>query len=139
MAENPQKPQRPRPLSPFTTIFRWPVTMATSITHRVTGIGLAMGTVLLAWWLIAIASGPESYATVTSLAASWIGQIVLFGFAWSLAYHLLNGIRQLAWDMGYGFDVKTANQTSWLVIVLSVLLAAAAFALAYTGHGGYIA
>lgn len=139
MAENPQKPQRPRPLSPFTTIFRWPVTMATSITHRVTGIGLAMGTVLLAWWLIAIASGPESYATVTSLAASWIGQIVLFGFAWSLAYHLLNGIRHLAWDMGYGFDVKTANQTSWLVIVLSVLLAAAAFALAYTGHGGYIA
>jgi succinate dehydrogenase / fumarate reductase cytochrome b subunit len=139
MAENPQKPQRPRPLSPFTTIYRWPVTMATSITHRVTGIGLALGTILLAWWLIAVASGPEAYGMFTGLVASWIGQIVLFGFAWSLAYHLLNGIRHLAWDTGYGFDVKTAEKTSWLVIVLSVLLAAGAFALAYTGHGGYIA
>jgi succinate dehydrogenase / fumarate reductase cytochrome b subunit len=139
MAENPQKPRRPRPLSPFTTIYRWPVTMATSITHRVTGIGLAIGTMLLAWWLIAIASGPEAYRTFMSLAASWVGQVVLFGFAWSLAYHLLNGIRHLAWDTGYGFDVKTADKTGWLVIVLSVLLAAAAFALAYSGHGGYIA
>ena len=139
MAESPQKPQRLRPLSPFTTIYRWPVTMATSIAHRVTGIGLAMGTVLLAWWLVAIASGPEAYRTFTDLAASWIGQIVLFGFAWSLAYHLMNGIRHLAWDTGYGFDVKTANSTSWIVIVLSLLLAIGAFALAYTGHGGYIA
>jgi len=139
MAENTQKPQRQRPLSPFTTIYRWPVTMATSITHRATGIGLAMGTVLLAWWLIAIASGPEAYQTFIGLAASWIGQVLLFGFSWSLAYHLLNGIRHLAWDTGYGFDVKTADRTGWLVIVLSVLLAAGAFALAYTGHGGYIA
>ena len=139
MAESPQKPQRPRPLSPFTTIYRWPVTMATSIAHRITGVGLAIGTVLLAWWLVAIASGPEAYRTFTDLAASWIGQIVLFGFAWSLAYHLMNGIRHLAWDTGYGFDVKTATRTSWLVIVLSLLLAIGAFALAYTGHGGYIA
>ena len=139
MAESPQKPQRLRPLSPFTTIYRWPVTMATSIAHRITGVGLAIGTVLLAWWLVAIASGPEAYRTFTDLAASWIGQIVLFGFAWSLAYHLMNGIRHLAWDTGYGFDVKTANSTSWIVIVLSLLLAIGAFALAYTGHGGYIA
>jgi succinate dehydrogenase / fumarate reductase cytochrome b subunit len=139
MAENPQKPRRNRPLSPFTTIYRWPVTMATSITHRVTGIGLAIGTVLLAWWLIAVASGPEAYQAFTGLAASWIGQVVLFGFAWSLAYHLLNGIRHLAWDMGFGFEIPTAEKTSWLVIVLSVLLAVGAFALAYTGHGGYIA
>lgn len=139
MAENTQTAPRPRPLSPHMTIYRWPVTMATSITHRVTGIGLAFGTILLAWWLVAIASGPEAYQTFASLAGSWFGQLVLLGFTWALAYHLLNGIRHLAWDMGYGFDVKTANQTSWLVIVLSVLLAAAAFALAYTGHGGYIA
>jgi len=139
MAESLQKPQRPRPLSPFTTIYRWPVTMATSIAQRITGVGLAIGTVLLAWWLVAIASGPEAYRTFTDLAASWIGQIVLFGFAWSLAYHLMNGIRHLAWDTGYGFDVKTANRTSWIVIVLSLLLAIGAFALAYTGHVGYIA
>jgi succinate dehydrogenase / fumarate reductase cytochrome b subunit len=119
------------------TIYRWPVTMATSITHRMTGIALSMGTLLLAWWLIAAASGPEAYATFTHLAASWIGQIVLFGFTWSLAFHLLNGIRHLAWDMGYGFAVPTANRTGWLVIVLSVILAAGAYALAYTGHAGF--
>jgi succinate dehydrogenase / fumarate reductase cytochrome b subunit len=137
MAENPQKAARQRPLSPFVTIYRWPVTMATSIIHRVTGTGLALGTVALAWWLIAIASGPETYQTFTSVASSWIGQIALFGFAWSLAYHLLNGIRHLAWDTGYGFNVKTADATGWLVIVLSVLLAVGVFALAYTGHGGF--
>jgi succinate dehydrogenase / fumarate reductase cytochrome b subunit len=139
MAENLQMPQRPRPLSPFTTIYRWPVTMATSIAHRVTGVGLAMGTVLLAWWLVAIAGGPETYQTFTKFGVSWIGQVVLFGFALSLFYHLLNGIRHLAWDMGYGFDVGTADMTGWLVIILSILAAVAAFALAYTGHGGYIA
>ena len=136
MAENPQKPQRPRPLSPFLTIYRWPVTMATSITHRVTGIGLALGSVVLAWWLVAIASGPETYAAFNALAGSWIGLIALFGFAWSLAYHLLNGIRHLAWDTGYGFNVKTADATGWFVIILSVLLAIGVFAFAYLGHGG---
>jgi len=139
MAENPQKQRRPRPLSPFTTIYRWPVTMATSITHRVTGIGLALGTMLLAWWLIAVASGPEAYQMFMGVAASWIGQFVLFGFAWALSYHLLNGIRHLAWDSGYGFDVKIADKTGWLVIALSLLFAIGAFVLAYSGHGGYIA
>jgi succinate dehydrogenase / fumarate reductase cytochrome b subunit len=137
MAENPQKAARPRPLSPFVTIYRWPVTMATSIAHRVTGVGLALGTMVLAWWLIAIASGPEAYQSFNTVAASWIGQIGLFGFAWSLAYHFLNGIRHLAWDTGYGFDIKTADATGWLVIVLSVVLTVGAFALVYTGHGGF--
>jgi succinate dehydrogenase / fumarate reductase, cytochrome b subunit len=128
---------RARPLSPHMTIYRWPVSMATSITHRLTGIALSMGTLLLAWWLIAAASGLEAYHTFSQVAASWPGQVVLFGFTWSLAFHLLNGIRHLAWDMGYGFDVPTANRTGWMVIVLSVLLAVGAFALAYTGHGGF--
>jgi len=136
MAENPQKAARPRPLSPFVTIYRWPVTMATSFTHRVTGIGLAFGSAVLAWWLVSIASGPEAYNTFNMVAASWIGQIALFGFAWSLAYHLLNGIRHLAWDTGYGFNVKTADATGWLVIILSVLLAIGVFAYVYLGHGG---
>lgn len=130
---------RARPLSPHMTIYRWPVTMATSITHRLTGIAMSVGTLVLAWWLIAAASGPEAYATFSHLAGSWIGLIVLFGFTWSLAFHLLNGIRHLAWDMGYGFGVSTAKMTGWLVIVLSVLLAAGVFALAYTGHAGYSA
>jgi succinate dehydrogenase / fumarate reductase cytochrome b subunit len=128
---------RQRPLSPHLTIYRWPVTMATSIIHRVTGVGLSAGTLFLAWWLIAAASGPEAYQTFARIAASPIGEFVLFGFTWALAFHLLNGIRHLAWDMGYGFDVPTALSVSWLVIVLSVLLAVAAFAAAYLGHGGF--
>ena len=130
---------RARPLSPHMTIYRWPVTMATSITHRMTGIAMSIGTLVLAWWLIAAASGPEAYATFSHLAGSWIGRIVLFGFTWSLAFHLLNGIRHLAWDMGYGFSIPTARMTGWLVIILSVLLAVAVFALAYTDHAGYSA
>jgi succinate dehydrogenase / fumarate reductase cytochrome b subunit len=130
---------RARPLSPHMTIYRWPVTMATSITHRMTGIAMSIGTLVLAWWLIAAASGPEAYATFSHLAGSWIGRIVLFGFTWSLAFHLLNGIRHLAWDMGYGFSIPTAKMTGWLVIILSVLLAVATFALACTGHAGYSA
>jgi succinate dehydrogenase / fumarate reductase cytochrome b subunit len=130
---------RARPLSPHMTIYRWPVTMATSITHRMTGIAMSVGTLVLAWWLIAAASGLEAYATFSHLAGSLIGRIVLFGFTWSLAFHLLNGIRHLAWDMGYGFSIPTAKMTGWLVIVLSVLLTVAVFALVYTGHAGYSA
>jgi len=122
----------PRPLSPHLQIYRWPVTMMTSITHRATGVALAAGTVLLAWWLIAIATGPDAYAMVRTAAASPIGLIVIFGFIWSLAFHLLNGIRHLAWDVGLGFAVPTAVRTGVLVIVLSILLAVGVFA---TGYG----
>jgi succinate dehydrogenase / fumarate reductase cytochrome b subunit len=138
MAENPHAAgQRPRPLSPFLTIYRWPVTMATSIIHRLTGIALSAGTLLLAWWLFAAANGPEAYQKFQDLAVTPLGQIVLFGFVWALAYHLLNGIRHLAWDMGFGFAVPTANKTGVLVIVLSVFLAIGAFALTYAGKAGY--
>lgn len=126
-----------RPLSPFLTIFRWPVTMATSIVHRMTGVALAAGTLIVAWWLISAASGPDAYETFTNVAMTPIGQIVLFGFVWSLAYHLVNGIRHLAWDIGYGFEVPMANKTGILVFVLSFLLAGGAFVLAWLGKGGY--
>lgn len=138
MAENQQAASiRPRPLSPHLTIYRWPVTMVTSITHRIAGMGLSLGSVALAWWLIAIASGPEAYQNFCAIASSWLGQLVLFGLTWTLAFHLLNGVRHLAWDMGFGFAVPTADATSWAVIVFSVLLACAAFALAYAGLGGF--
>jgi succinate dehydrogenase / fumarate reductase cytochrome b subunit len=134
MAENPRTA---RPLSPFVTIYRWQVTMAASITHRVTGVALAAGTVLLAWWLIAAASGPESYALFQKAAANPVGWVVLFGFVWSLLFHFLNGIRHLAWDLGYGFAVPTANRTGVLVYALSVLLAIGIFAWAFH-HAGIV-
>ena len=136
MADTPQKVAS-RPLSPHLGIYRWPVTMATSIVHRMTGVALAGGTLLVAWWLIAAASGPEAYDFFNGGVTSLLGQLVLFGFVWSLAYHLVNGIRHLAWDFGYGFALKTADRTGILSFVVSLLLAAGAFALAYLGKGGY--
>jgi succinate dehydrogenase / fumarate reductase cytochrome b subunit len=126
-----------RPLSPHLGIYRWPVTMATSIVHRATGLALSAGTILLCWWLIAVASGPQAFNAFAGLTATPLGQLVLFGFVWSLCYHLLNGVRHLAWDLGYGFAVSTATRTGVVVIVSSAVLAVVVFALAYTGHGGY--
>lgn len=137
MADTPQKVVSSRPLSPFLTIFRWPITMATSIVHRMTGVALAGGTLIVAWWLIAASSGPETFDNFNQVITTPLGQIVLFGFVWSLAYHLVNGIRHLAWDFGYGFAVPTANKTGILVFVLSLVLAGGAFALAWLGRGGY--
>jgi succinate dehydrogenase / fumarate reductase cytochrome b subunit len=134
MADAPHSPgpsPRPygRPLSPHIQIYRWPITMAASITHRATGMALAAGTLLLSWWLIAAASGPDAYAIFAAAAGNPVGEMVLFGFLWSLAFHLLNGIRHLAWDVGYGFKVPTAKLTAVMVYVASLLLAVGAFAV----------
>ncbi|WP_341702309.1 succinate dehydrogenase, cytochrome b556 subunit [Ferrovibrio sp.] len=120
-----------RPLSPHLQIYRWPVTMATSILHRATGIGLSAGTLLLAWWLLAAAAGPDYYAFVQMVLGSWFGRLVLFGFTWALFYHMLSGIRHLVWDTGRGFTLPVANRSSWLVIGGSVLLTVIAWILAY--------
>lgn len=139
MADNPQTPPvRERPLSPFLTIYKWPVTMATSITHRATGIAISAGMVLIAWGLIALASGPELYQPFLNALANPIGLIVLFGLLWSLIYHFLNGIRHLAWDLGYGFAVPAANRSGVTVIALSILLSIGAFAYGWwAAHGGF--
>lgn len=137
MADTPHTAPRERPLSPHLGIYRWPVTMATSIVHRATGLALSAGTILLCWWLIAIASGPETFNEFINVTGTPLGEVILFGFVWSLAYHLLNGVRHLAWDLGYGYAVPTANRSGIFVMAASVLLAAGAFALAYSGNGGY--
>ncbi|HEY1838513.1 MAG: succinate dehydrogenase, cytochrome b556 subunit [Rhizomicrobium sp.] len=137
MADNPRKPAiHARPLSPFLQIYRWSPTMASSITHRVTGVAMAAGMVLIAWWLIATAGGPDSYAPFAAVATSVIGQIVLFGFAWSLSFHLLNGVRHLCWDIGYGFDPKSANVVSVTIYALSILIAVGVFVLAHVQQWG---
>ena len=141
MADAPNSPGRSprpfgRPLSPHVSIYRWPITMAASITHRITGVALAGGTLLLAWWLIAAATGPDAYAIFTLAAGHPLGQIVLFGFLWSLFFHLLNGIRHLTWDIGYGFKVPTAKLTAALAYGGSLILAVAAFAVGMMVRGG---
>ena len=137
MAEQ-AKGGRARPLSPHLQIYRWPVTMATSITHRATGIAMAAGTLVVAWWMIAAASGDDAYATFSLVARSPLGLLVLFGFVWSLAYHLLNGIRHLIWDAGYGFAVKTAERSGVLVYALSLAVALGLFAYAFAAKGVHL-
>jgi succinate dehydrogenase / fumarate reductase cytochrome b subunit len=127
---------KPRPLSPHLQIWRWTITMVASITHRVTGVALAGGTLLLVWWLIAAATGPEAYDVFARAAGHPAGEIVLFGLLWSLAFHLLNGIRHLAWDLGYGFRMPTSRLTAALVFLFSFVLAAAAFAAGLMVRGG---
>ena len=136
--ESANKPtaMRPRPLSPHLQIWRWNVTMAASIAHRATGLALAAGTLLLAWWVIAAATGPDAYETFQHVANQPLGMVVLFGFVWSLSFHLLNGIRHLFWDLGYGFAVKTAFRSGVLVYVLSLALAVSVFWLGYMARGG---
>src|SRR6266849_4815175 len=87
-----------RPLSPHVQIYRWPLPMLMSILHRITGGGLYVGTLLMAWWLIATASGPNAYATFGAFINSWIGLLILFGYTWALLHHMLGGIRHLIWD-----------------------------------------
>jgi succinate dehydrogenase / fumarate reductase, cytochrome b subunit len=139
MADTPQRPlASTRPLSPHMTIYRWPVTMMTSITHRFTGMGLAVGAVILAWWLVSISNGPEGWQSFHAVSDTPVGLLVLFGLTWSLIYHFLNGIRHLAWDLGYGFDKRVSERNSVIILALSIIAALAVFAAAWTGHGGYL-
>jgi succinate dehydrogenase / fumarate reductase cytochrome b subunit len=105
-----------RPLSPHLQVYRWYFTMALSIGHRVTGVGLALGLLLLTWWLLALASGPEAFATVQAAMNSVLGVLVLFIYTFVLFYHLANGVRHLAWDAGYGFELPVAINSGIAVL-----------------------
>ena len=111
-----------RPLSPHLQIYRWYFTMALSIAHRVTGVALAVGLVLLTWWLVALASGPESFGTIQGIVDSWFGGLVLFGYTFVLFYHFGNGIRHLVWDAGYGFDIDVARFSGMLVLAFAAVM-----------------
>ena len=123
-----------RPLSPFFT-YRWTLTMALSIVHRITGVALYVGTLLMAWWLIATASGPSAYAAIQGFTSSWIGRLVLFGYTWALIHHMLGGLRHFVWDLGYGFG---ASEREWLTraaLIGSVTLTLVIWVIAYAAGG----
>jgi succinate dehydrogenase / fumarate reductase cytochrome b subunit len=96
--------------------------MAMSILHRITGAGLYVGTVLVAWWFMAIAAGPEAYETASWFFGSWIGLIILFGYSWALMHHLLGGMRHFLWDFGYGLEKTFATKLAWFTIIGSAAL-----------------
>lgn len=127
---------RSRPLSPHLQVYRLQWTMLFSITHRITGVGLALGTVLVVWWLAALAVGPAYFAAVQSILGSWIGRLLIFGWTWAAFYHLCNGIRHLFWDMGRGFEIPSARASGMTVAAMSVVLTLVAWSLAYALRGG---
>ncbi|MGF1527732.1 MAG: succinate dehydrogenase, cytochrome b556 subunit [Candidatus Competibacterales bacterium] len=118
-----------RPLSPHLQIYRLPLLALLSISHRATGVALAVGTLLLTYWLAAAAAGPEAFATAQGLLGSWLGRIVLFLWTLALFYHLGNGIRHLVWDAGYGFQLATAQRSGWLVVAAAPILTVLAWTL----------
>ena len=113
--------QTQRPVSPHLQVYKWSVTMASSIFHRATGVALGVGTLVLAWWLIAAATSDGAYALVQGFLGSIVGRVIMLGFLWSLIYHMMNGLRHLLWDLGYGFEIGTAQKSGWLVFIAATL------------------
>ncbi len=116
-----------RPLSPHLTVFRPLVTMVMSILHRITGGALYFGMILLAWWLLAAATGPEAFAVANGFFGSWFGLLILLGFTWAFLHHLLGGIRHLVWDTGAGYSKAVRNGMAWATIGGSLVLTIVVF------------
>lgn len=113
-----------RPLSPHLQVYRLPMTAITSILHRMTGVVLSVGLIVLAWWLLAAASGPASFDIAQDWLGSWLGYLVLFGWSVAICFHFVNGIRHLVWDAGYGYELSQASHTSQRIPVIAGALAA---------------
>ena len=113
-----------RPLSPHLSIYRWQITMVTSILHRITGNGLLVAGLLIVWWLLAASISPEAFAVADAVLTSWFGDLVLFLSLWAVAYHFCAGLRHLWYDSGRGLDLPTAEKLGWAVIIGSFLLTA---------------
>ncbi|MDA8231815.1 MAG: succinate dehydrogenase, cytochrome b556 subunit [Magnetospirillum sp.] len=126
---------RNRPLSPHLQVYRLPLLALMSIAHRGAGVALALGIVLLAWWLGAIATGPDAYAAVQGFLGSVIGRLVLLGFTVALFYHLANGIRHLLWDAGWGYELPRAYRSGRVVLAATVILTIAAWIAASVWGG----
>lgn len=109
-----------RPLSPHLQIYKPLINMVMSIVHRITGLALYFGTLLLAWWLIAAATGPDYFNYVSSWFATWPGKLVLVSYTWALLHHMLGGLRHFIWDTGRGHDLATIDQLSWGSLLLSL-------------------
>jgi succinate dehydrogenase / fumarate reductase, cytochrome b subunit len=115
-------PQAARPLSPHLQIYKPQLTTTLSISHRATGIALAVGMLALVWWVLAAAIGPEAYDQARGFFGSWFGILLLIGWTFSLFFHLCNGIRHLMWDTGHGLDLPTTYISGWAAIGCGVLL-----------------
>jgi succinate dehydrogenase / fumarate reductase cytochrome b subunit len=125
-----------RPLSPHLQIYKPQLTAVLSIAHRASGIFLVIGTLLLVYWLTALAEGPDSYAQAQAFLGSGLGRLILFPWVFALFYHLCNGIRHLFWDMGAGFEISTVYASGKIVVVTAIALTLIAFGMAYAMRVG---
>jgi len=121
--------QPTRPLSPHLQVYKLSLTMAMSIIHRLTGIGLYLGMILIAWWLAAAAAGPAYLDVVYLVFDNWAGQLVLLGFTWALFHHMLSGIRHFVWDTGAGLDLDGRMKLTWFALIGGLVLTGLAWVL----------
>jgi succinate dehydrogenase / fumarate reductase, cytochrome b subunit len=124
-----------RPISPHIQIYRWQIQMVTSILHRATGIALAAGTALVVWGVLALAGGSEHFDRFKAVVGSPVGLLLMFGWSWALFYHLCNGIRHLVQDAGAGYQIVQFVRSSWLSVIVSVLLTLLVWAWVLVGGG----
>jgi succinate dehydrogenase / fumarate reductase cytochrome b subunit len=125
---------RERPLSPHLQVYRWQLTSVMSILHRASGVLLTFAALALAWWLLALDAGGDRYAHAARLLASPLGLAALFVVSLALVYHLLNGVRHLLWDMGWGFEISDTYRSGWAVAILTIVLTAAIWFSAFGAH-----
>jgi len=113
---------RPRPLSPHLQVYRWQMTSVLSILHRGTGLFLVLGSVMIAFWVVALALSHNIFASYQAWLGSLLGKVLLAGWSFSLFFHWANGIRHLLWDAGWGYEIERVYITGWIVVLLSVVL-----------------
>lgn len=128
-------PAPDRPLSPHLQVYRPQMTSVLSILHRLTGVALTLGTLLLTWWLVAAAYGPDQFDTVQAAVGSWLGQLILWGFTFALFYHLGNGVRHLAWDFGWGFELGHLRASGLAMVAFAVAATVVTLIAAYAVGG----
>jgi len=110
------------PVSPHLQIYRWHISSLLSITHRISGVINLLALILIFFWLLSLSFGESNYELFLLIINSFFGKFILIGFTWSMSFHILSGIRHVAWDLGYGFEIKTANISGIIVIICSLVL-----------------
>ena len=110
------------PLSPHLQIYRWHISSLLSITHRISGVINLLALILIFFWLVVLSFGENNYELFLLIINNFFGKFILIGLTWSMSFHLLSGIRHLAWDLGYGFEINTANISGIIVIISSLVL-----------------
>ena len=121
-----------RPLSPHLQVYRPQLTSVLSITHRLSGVALGVGTLLLVYWLASAAAGPEAFENAQSFVGSFLGRLLLFGWTLGLFFHLCNGIRHLFWDIGMGFELDDVYRSGWTVVVATAVLSLLTWIVGYS-------